>query len=78
LIGRLAVDRRYQKQNVGGIVLALVREWAETSLIPFRLLALDVDPSNKGAIAFYQREGFDLTPVMRNGMHVMVYDLGER
>ena len=55
-IGRLAVDRRFQGQGLGGALLtdAAVRS-LQTSVAVFTLL---VDAKNDQAVAFYQRYGF--------------------
>lgn len=79
LIGRLAVDAGHQRRQIGRTILALLRDWAERSVIPYRLMVLEVDQRNVGAIKFYEREGFEMTPSIRKGgLRYMMYDLGLR
>jgi len=55
-IGRLAVDRRFQGQGLGGALLA---DAAARSLqTPVAVFTLLVDAKNDQAVAFYQRYGF--------------------
>ncbi|MGC4053319.1 MAG: GNAT family N-acetyltransferase [Paludibaculum sp.] len=55
-IGRLAVDRRFQGQGLGGALLA---DAAARSLqMPVAVFTLLVDAKNDQAVAFYQRFGF--------------------
>lgn len=55
-IGRLAVDRRFQGQGLGGALLA---DAATRSLqMPVAVFTLLVDAKNDQAVAFYQRYGF--------------------
>jgi len=79
LIGRLAVDRRYQGRSYGRHVLGFVRELAKSLPSGCRILALQVDTRNESAIRFYEREGFSKPPIAVNrGMQWMFYDLGPR
>lgn len=61
-MGRLAVDRAYEGQGLGGALLAdaLVRA-ARSEIAAFALM---VDAKDKSAIAFYQHHGFIALPEM--------------
>ena len=55
-IGRLAVDRRYQGQGIGGALLAdAARRVMQAPPAVFTLL---VDAKNEAAVRFYERHGF--------------------
>jgi ribosomal protein S18 acetylase RimI-like enzyme len=56
LIGRLAVDQRYQKRGLGSALLADAARRSMTS--PPAVFALLVDAINAAAVAFYERHGF--------------------
>lgn len=55
-IGRLAVDRRFQGQGLGGALLADAVVRAMQS--PAAVFTLLVDANNDAAVAFYQYHGF--------------------
>ncbi len=56
LVGRLAVDRRYSRRGLGGVLLA------DAALRVLRsdtkAFALVVDAKDESAVAFYRRQGF--------------------
>lgn len=62
LLGRLAVDLKYQGQGIGAILLidALKKSYELTQLIGS--FAVVVDPLNKKAEEFYAKYGFILLP----------------
>jgi GNAT superfamily N-acetyltransferase len=62
LLGRLAVDRRYQGQGVGEFLLmdALHRAWAQSAEVA--AAAVVVDAIDSGAAKFYQHFGFIALP----------------
>lgn len=62
LLGRLAVDIKYQGQGIGTILLidTLKKSNELTQLIGY--FAVVVDPLNKKAEAFYAKYGFILLP----------------
>ena len=62
LIGRLAVDRDYQNQRVGGRLLldALARAYAASREVAS--VAVITDAKNPGAQRFYERYGFQILP----------------
>jgi GNAT superfamily N-acetyltransferase len=60
LLGRLAVNRRYQGQGLGGILLAdALKRTARAELGVFAML---VDAKDENAQRFYERYGFTLLP----------------
>jgi GNAT superfamily N-acetyltransferase len=56
LVGRLAVDRRFHRKGLGGVLLAD----AALRVIKgdIKAFALIVDAKDEGAVAFYKRQGF--------------------
>ncbi len=60
LLGRLAVDRRYKGQGLGGVLLAdaLMR----TSRAELGVFAMVVDAKDEAAQRFYEHYGFVLLP----------------
>jgi len=58
LIGRLAVDGRFQRKGIGAQILSWVRNEVYDWRIGARFLALHVDRENSHAIRFYQSNGF--------------------
>lgn len=58
LLGRLAVDSRYQGQGLGGRMLfhALARAYDASALVA--AIGVVVDAKDEGARAFYERYGF--------------------
>jgi ribosomal protein S18 acetylase RimI-like enzyme len=71
-MGRLAVDRQYQRQQWGA---ELLREALQSAVAAIELVgarAILVDAINDAAAAFYRRFGFVASPV--NPMQLM-YDL---
>lgn len=75
LVGRLAVDSRYQGRGIGRQIMAWVRSRAASLWAGCRFVALDVDPQNAGAIRFYEQQGFFLQPHWRRRQKLMLYDL---
>ena len=79
LIGRLGVDASMQGQRYGERILAQVREWTKALGVGCRVLALQVDTRNQGAIRFYERERFTKAPIeIHRNMQWMFYDLEPR
>ena len=79
LIGRLAIDARHQSGGYGAQVMARVRDWTMALPVGCRVLALQVDVRNEGAIRFYERDGFTKAPIeVRRNMQWMFYDLEAR
>lgn len=60
LIGRLAIDRRYQGQGLGGALLVDVYRRAKRIYAQAALLGLIVDATDEGARSFYERHQFQL------------------
>ncbi len=76
LIGRLAVRADMQGQRIGSQILAWVRDMASELRIGCRLLAVQVDKANEGAVKFYGREGFAAAPVKGSkSLRTMLFDL---
>ncbi len=62
LIGRLAVDRKYQRQGLGSILLAkALRKAYENSAVVGSSMVV-VDAIDAGAVRFYQAHGFVKLP----------------
>ena len=79
LIGRLAIDSRHQSGGYGAQIMARVREWTMALRVGCRVLALQVDVRNKGAIRFYERDGFTTAPIeVQRNMQWMFFDLQAR
>ncbi len=79
LIGRLGIDSRHQGGGYGAQVMARVREWTMALRVGCRVLALQVDVRNEGAIRFYERDGFTKAPIeAQRNMQWMFYDLEAR
>ncbi|HWQ28640.1 MAG TPA: GNAT family N-acetyltransferase [Dehalococcoidia bacterium] len=77
LVGRLGIDQSWQGRGYGQQIMALVRQWARELVAGCRVVALQVDVRNEGAIAFYEREGFEKAPIeIRRNMQWMFCDLG--
>lgn len=77
LIGRLAVDRRYQKQNVGG---SLIQDAVLKSVEASRLVgakAILVDALSEAAVGFYKRWGFTLMPESQRALYLSIGDAEE-
>ena len=55
-IGRLAVDRKFQGQGLGGVLLA--DALSRVMVSPPAVFALLVDAKDEKAVAFYERYGF--------------------
>jgi GNAT superfamily N-acetyltransferase len=62
LLGRLAVDQRYQGQGIGTSLLAHAIRQAITAADLVGLRALVVDPIDQAADSFYRRYGFKPFP----------------
>ncbi|MEX0800566.1 MAG: GNAT family N-acetyltransferase [Dehalococcoidia bacterium] len=76
LIGRLAVHKDMQSQRIGSRILVWVRDLASELRIGCRLLAVQVDRENVGALDFYRREEFVAAPVKgTRNLQTMLYDL---
>jgi GNAT superfamily N-acetyltransferase len=60
LLGRLAVDRRYQGHGLGGVLLADVL--TRTARAEVGVFAMLVDAKDETAQRFYERYGFILLP----------------
>ena len=62
LIARLAIDRRWQRQGFGGVLLfdALARSLQASEAVP--LQAVIVHAKDEAAAAYYQRFGFQRFP----------------
>src|SRR5437867_2439049 len=58
LIGRLAVDHRFQGKRYGETILRWVRDLARELPIGCRFLAVQVQRQNISALRFYERHGF--------------------
>ncbi len=58
LIGRLAVDRRYQGQGLGGLLLADALRRCAGLRSELGAIAVVVDAKDDAATAFYERFGF--------------------
>ncbi len=79
LIGRLAIDSRFQSSGYGALIMARVREWTTELNVGCRVLALQVDVRNRGAVRFYEREGFSIAPIeVHRNMQWMFFDLQAR
>ena len=63
LLGRLAVDNRYQGEGLGELLLidALKRSY-DTSISSIGSMAIIVDPIDEDAVKFYKKYGFILLP----------------
>jgi predicted GNAT family N-acyltransferase len=60
LLGRLAVDKDFKKQWLGGVLLAdAIRRVTRSEIASFGLL---VDVKDESAKSFYQRHGFVSLP----------------
>lgn len=55
-VGRLAVDRRFARQGLGGALLADAAR--RVMQLPPVVFALLVDAKNEAAVGFYERHGF--------------------
>jgi len=77
-IGRIAVSQSYQNMRIGSTILALVRRWAEESMVPHRVIVLEVDERNEGAKRLYERGGFTHVFTRKGGRMLMMSDLGSR
>jgi ribosomal protein S18 acetylase RimI-like enzyme len=60
LLGRLAVARHYQRQGLGGILLADALK--RISRAEFGIFAMVVDAKDGAAQSFYEHHGFTLLP----------------
>lgn len=60
LLGRLAVDRNYQGQGLGGVLLADALK--RTARAELGVFAMVVDAKDEGAQHFYEHFGFTLLP----------------
>ena len=74
----IAVDKNFQNQGVGKELLGSIKKLAEEKGI--KLIALEVDVSNKNAIEFYKNSGFQVTNIRKkyyrdNDAYVMHYNL---
>lgn len=62
LLGRLAVDKRFQGQHLGAILLADALQRVEQASEVIAVYAIVVDALNTKAAAFYERFGFIVFP----------------
>ncbi len=60
LLGRLAVNRRYEGQGLGGVLLA--DALARTARAELGVFAILVDAKDEGARRYYEHHGFTLLP----------------
>ncbi len=77
LLGRLAVNKGYQKQGIGEKLLldALARSWQQSQQIGS--IAVVVDVLNDSAAAFYQQYGFINFPDKKNKMFLPMKTIGK-
>ena len=70
LLARLAIDRRWQGQGMGGVLLAdaLRRAYAASKIIPMQLLVVHAKDEN--AAAFYAKHG--LRPFPKAPLHLFL------
>ncbi|MGN6273107.1 MAG: GNAT family N-acetyltransferase [Protaetiibacter sp.] len=75
LIGRLAVDARFQRLGVGSSLLqdAVLKSIEASRLIGSR--AILVDALDDDAVAFYSRAGFALVPRSSRVMYLLMKDV---
>lgn len=72
LLGRLAIDREYQKRRLGGRLLldALSRALAASREVAS--FAVVTDAKNKDAKSFYEHYGFQSLPTKREGRRLFL------
>lgn len=58
LLGRLAIDQKYQGQQYGSILLVEALKMSYQLSSSIGALAIEVDPINEKAISFYKKFGF--------------------
>lgn len=58
LLGRLAVDKAWQGEKLGELLMGLTRRFAVQTLEATGGVGLVVDAANEGLIGFYERFGF--------------------
>lgn len=75
LIGRLAVDRRFQGYGIGQDIMAWVRSRAISLWVGCRFIAVHVEPENTRAIGFYEQQSFFHHPHWKRQLKLMLYDL---
>ncbi len=76
LVGRFAVRQGYQGTGVGQVMMDWIKELARQLPIGCKIVLLDVQPTNTGAISFYEKQGFRVIPPAQKDKHVtMYYDL---
>lgn len=75
LIGRLAVDTRFQGIGIAQMIMAWVRSRATSLWLGCRFIAVHVEPENTRAIHFYSKQGFFHHPYWRRHLKLMLYDL---
>jgi GNAT superfamily N-acetyltransferase len=75
LIGRLAVDSRFQGAGVGASLLqnAVLKSVEAARIVGSR--AILVDALDDGAVAFYRRFGFALVPRSTRVMYLLMKDI---
>jgi len=75
LIGRLAVDSRFQRLGVGSSLLqdAVLKSIEASNLVGAR--AILVDALDDDAVAFYSRAGFTLVPRSSRVMYLLMKDI---
>lgn len=63
LIGRLAVDKQYQGQDLGEkLLLHALKKCADISKTQIGSMAVVTDPLNQKAVSFYEQYGFIMLP----------------
>jgi len=77
LIGRLAIDRRFQRAGCGSAIMKWIRNMAYDLAAGCRFLAVQVDIENDAALRFYWREGFVAPAATRPAgrLQLLLYDL---
>ena len=81
LLGRLAIDRDYQNQNLGRYLLVAAIRHAYRASRSIAAMAVTVDAIDQGAAEFYRRFGFISYPSRPLGLFLpmsMVPDLFNR
>jgi GNAT superfamily N-acetyltransferase len=58
LLGRLAVDKQYQRRGLGELLLANALRRSISSSKEIAAMAIIVDAKNEAAVAFYEHYGF--------------------
>ncbi len=75
LIGRLAVDTRFQGKGIAQEIMAWVRSRATSLWLGCRFIAVHVETENTRAMNFYSKQGFIPHPYWQRNLKLMLYDL---